>query len=365
MHVATRPGPPSAGPLPGSAVSWHALSAPLGLPHLRLLRAGTIRRLAARISPDVVVERYHNFGGEGLLAARHGNRVSVLEVNSPIVDYTGSPKRMLDRAMIVEPMRRWRDWQCRHADLIVTPVRSILPPWLRRSRVLEAEWGADTQTFTPTATGPLPFTREPGDIIVVFAGAFAPGTVPSRWSTPWQCWKRVACPFAPSSSAMGRRRPAFGRESRARAATRHRRRRDAARRLPAALAAADIGAARSTLPATPPLSDAFFWSPLKIFEYMASGLPVVTPDIPRLRALIGDAGLLYDASRRGGSPARSKRWPIPHAASPCLDRRATAPCALSAGSPRAPALRSLRAARHGNGAITRSAIHSKPRACWP
>ena len=46
----------------------------------------------------------------------------------------GSPKRG-SIALLVEPMRRWRDWQCRTADLIVTPTPRILPAWLdRRAR---------------------------------------------------------------------------------------------------------------------------------------------------------------------------------------------------------------------------------------
>ena len=34
--------------------------------------------------------------------------------------------------------------------------------------------GADTRRFTPEATGDVPFQREPGDTVVVFAGAFRP-----------------------------------------------------------------------------------------------------------------------------------------------------------------------------------------------
>ena len=73
-------------------------------------------------------------------------------------------------------------------------------------------------------------------------------------------------------------------------------RRAAARRMPAALSAADIGVAPFDAVAHAPLSLGFYWSPLKIFEYMAAGLPVVAPSIERIRTLVEDGreGLLYD-----------------------------------------------------------------------
>ena len=128
--------------------------------------------LARQVRPDVIVERYHNFGGEGVRAAARTGALAVLEVNAPVVDYPGSPKRLLDRAMLVEPMRRWRDWQCRTADLLVTPTAAIVPGWVPRERIVEIEWGADTERFHPGASGDVPFTRTPDGIVAVFAGAF-------------------------------------------------------------------------------------------------------------------------------------------------------------------------------------------------
>jgi glycosyltransferase involved in cell wall biosynthesis len=68
--------------------------------------------------------------------------------------------------------------------------------------------------------------------------------------------------------------------------------------VPAILAAADIGVAPFDVAAHPSLAHEFHWSPLKIFEYMASGLPVVAPKIDRLAAIVNDGkeGLLYDAA---------------------------------------------------------------------
>jgi glycosyltransferase involved in cell wall biosynthesis len=46
----------------------------------------------------------------------------------------------------------------------------------------------------------------------------------------------------------------------------------------------------------------FYWSPLKIFEYMASGLPVITLHIDPLRDIIrqGREGLLFDERNEKG-----------------------------------------------------------------
>ncbi len=283
------------GPLPQGKAQWRALGPPLGARHLRWARARHVRQVAARFRPEVVVERYYNFGGEGLRAARAVGALAVLEVNAPVVDYPGSPKRWLDRSLIVEPMRQWREWQCRTADLIVTPSAEIVPAWAR-DRVVEIEWGADTARFRPDAVGPVPFERRPGELVAIFAGAFR----------PWHGARQLV-------EALGRLAALGVRDVRAvlvgDGPERARVERAAAgletvtvvgavphEAMPACLAAADIGVAPFDLGAHGPLRLGFYWSPLKVFEYMAAGLPVVTPDIERLRRLVRheQEGLLYD-----------------------------------------------------------------------
>jgi glycosyltransferase involved in cell wall biosynthesis len=290
---------PAEGGLPsGTAVRWHALSPPLGMRHLRFLLGAAVARLSEAIEPDVVMERYYNFGGEGMRAAAHARAPYVLEVNAPIVDYAGSPKRMLDRALIVEPMRRWRDRQCAAAALVITPSASIVPPSLPASRVLEVEWGADTRAFHPGASGPLPFRTPEGVVTVVFAGAFrswhgainlvhAMRTLQARGRRDVTAVMIGDGPELPRvrDAAAGLERVTFT------GAVRH-------DLVPACLAASDIGVAPFEVSAHAPLTLDFYWSPLKIFEYMSTGLPVVAPDIPRLRHIVADGreGVLYDAS---------------------------------------------------------------------
>ncbi|HOQ59580.1 MAG TPA: glycosyltransferase [Vicinamibacterales bacterium] len=291
-----------AGPAPAGRARYHSLAPPLGVRHLRLLRAGAVRTFARRANADVVIERYHNFGGEGVRAARAIGAAAVLEVNAPIIDYPGSWKARLDKAALVEPMRRWRDWQCRHADLIVTPAAEVLPPFVPRARILETEWGADTDAFAPGASGPVPFARRRGAVLAVFAGAFRP------WHGAVHLVRAVrqlrlegqldidAVLVGEGPELAPARKEAAGLDGVTFTGP------VAHAEMPACLAAADLGVAPFDVAAHPPLQLGFYWSPLKVFEYMASGLPVVAPAIPRLAGILGPdlASGLYDPNAPRG-----------------------------------------------------------------
>jgi glycosyltransferase involved in cell wall biosynthesis len=269
---------------------------------MRWWRRGAVTAIARRIGADLIMERYYNFGGEGVLAADQLGIPAVLEVNAPIVDYDGSPKARLDRALLVEPMRRWRDRICRKTDLFVTPSAAILPADVDPSRVLEVEWGADVDHFRPGAPGRVPFTRDDTRIWCAFAGAFR----------SWHGVVHLSAALARLHASGDRRFGAvFIGDGPERRATER-----AARDvpgvvftgalphddLPAALGAADIGVAPFDPSRHAPLRLGFYWSPLKIFEYMAVGLPVVAPALPRLERLVahGKEGVLYDpADPRG------------------------------------------------------------------
>jgi glycosyltransferase involved in cell wall biosynthesis len=258
--------------------------------------------------PDAIIERYYNFGGEGIAAGRAAGAVTVLEVNAPVVDFPGSTKALLDKALLIQPMRRWRQSICNAADLIVAPSLAMLPPETDPAKIVRLEWGADTVRFHPGAAGDVSFPKSEG-VVAIFAGAFRSwhGAVHLARAIRERRQRgdnRTAAVFvgdgpelpAVKAEAVGLEGVHFT------GAIDH-------ERMPAMLAAADIGVAPFDLSAHPPLSLGFYWSPLKIFEYMASGLPVVAPAVDRIPDLVAHEreGILYDPASAGGLAAALER----------------------------------------------------------
>jgi glycosyltransferase involved in cell wall biosynthesis len=305
LHVLVTPGQE---PLPSGRVHWIPMAPPLGSAVLRWMRTAAVGRIARRLRPDVILERYYNFGGEGILNGPAVGATTVLEVNAPVIDYPGSSKALLDRALLVEPMRRWRERLCAKADLVVSPSAAILPPGLPPERVVQLEWGADTDRFTPGASGPLTFARPPGTL-AVFAGAFrswhgAVNLAHALRELRARGQNGVSVLFVGDGPELPNVRAAAAGLDGAifTGAVPH-------AMMPAALAAADIGVAPFDVAAHRPLSLGFYWSPLKIFEYMSAGLPVVAPAVDRLPSLVahGREGLLYDPAFPGSLAAAIER----------------------------------------------------------
>jgi glycosyltransferase involved in cell wall biosynthesis len=298
VHVLAAPGD---GPFPENGATWIGMTPPFGARQLRWATARAVTRLARALGPDAIIERYYNFGGEGMTAAQATGAIGVLEVNAPVIDHAGSRKALLDKALIAEPMRRWRERICRMAELVVSPRADILPPGIPRERILELEWGADTDRFRPDAAGALRFPR-PSGTLAVFAGAFR------SWHGAVHLVRAIRELRAAGRTDLSAVLIGDGPElPRARA--------EAAAsdgivftgaiphdEMPAHLAAADIGVAPFDTGAHQPLSLGFYWSPLKMFEYMASALPVVAPAIDRIPTLVRHdvEGLLYAPADRGG-----------------------------------------------------------------
>ncbi len=259
-----------------------------------------VLRLARALRPDVIMERYYNFCGAGVWVAHHLALPCLLEVNALVVDPPAVPKRRIDDAL-GGPMRRWATTQCRWADRIVTPLHTTIPPEIPRHKIVELPWGADVERFAacPGVRVPPPDqNRDHDPPTALFLGSFRAwhgvvdmvraavllreqgydyrfvlvGDGPERSAA-----ERLAHPW--SASGAIRFLGAIPYEQ-----------------VPAVLAQATVGVAPFTTRPHPALRAAgFFWSPLKVYEYMAASLPVVTTDLPPLNTIIrdGQEGVLF------------------------------------------------------------------------
>lgn len=271
-----------------------------------------IERLGAAFQPDVVMERYYNFAGAGLIYAKRHGLGALLEVNAPLYDPPGTTKDRLDRAL-GRPLRRWAAWQARAADRIVTPLATTAGKLARSRQIVEAPWGANTDLFDRTRLDPqlIAATRAalgipPGAPVVAFAGSFRP------WhgvDTLLDALRELL-PARSDLHALligdGEERPALVATTRGwgeAGARVHFTGRLSYDEVPRHLAAADIGVAPFQPARHPALRHfGFYWSPLKIFEYGAMELPTVCPAIPPLDRIIRDGreGRLYREGDRDG-----------------------------------------------------------------
>ncbi len=275
---------------------------PKSLSFLGLFQVG---RLVRSFQPDVVMERYYNFAGCGIYWAHRLGLPSLLEVNALIVDPPEVFKRRLDD-FLGSPMRRWALRQCLWATRIVTPLHTTVPPEVPRERVVEIPWGANTARFRPEVAseraGEVEALRTrlglpPEARVVVFLGTF-------------RAW-HGAMEFVQAGLELASRRPEVyfllvgdgPQRPAAEALCRKAGLEDRFRftggvpyeTVPLYLALAEVGVGPFQTRYHPALRAAgFFWSPLKVFEYMAMGLPVVTTAVAPLDRIVrpGQDGLL-------------------------------------------------------------------------
>lgn len=244
-----------------------------------------LRRLVDTLQPDVVVERFYTFGGAALTAAHAAGVPAVLEINSPARDYPGSLRDTLDKLTLVRPVDRWRRRQLAISAALYTTSRHLLPPDLQ-DRATVVVNGVDIDRFGPGAeaadTGPLrcvyvsSFRSWHGaeDLVAAVAHCAA-RHVPLQVTCIGEGPRWKVARAAAAAAGVESRIEFVGRVSHA--------------RIPELLAGADVGLAPFAPDQFRALELGWFWSPIKIFEYLAAGLAVVTADITDLKELLPSA----------------------------------------------------------------------------
>ena len=255
-------------------------------------------RLLEELSIDAVIERYYNFGGEGIRGAYERAIPSLLEVNSPLVERSGSLKDVLDRVALFRPMERLRREICKKATALVTPFSEIIPETVPREKVRKVNWGANVDKFRPDVERRS--LGIPADCrVVVFSGSFRPWhgadllVRAAARVLEGEAGDKAFFLFLGSGPAW----------QDAKALAKHLGVIEKSRfvgavpydDMPSYLRNAQIGVAPYQPSRLDQMKLGFYWSPLKIFEYMAMGLPVVTLDTPPLREIVrpGEEGLVF------------------------------------------------------------------------
>lgn len=271
-----------------------------------------VRRWIEQFKPDLVMERYYNFSGAGVFAASRAGLPSVLEVNAPLIDPPGTTKQAVDRVLFGWMTRRALA-QARAATRIVTPLAATVPAEVagdkltankvRADKVREIPWGANVELFDCARLDPARVESRRAALnprrarVVAFLGSFR----------PWHGVRelvQVACEMARERDDLLFLLIGAGelldelRERVRRARLQERIVFTGAipyEQVPEHLALGDMGVAPFNTAAHPPLRIGFYWSPLKVHEYMAIALPVVTIDVPGLNQIARHAreGLLY------------------------------------------------------------------------
>jgi glycosyltransferase involved in cell wall biosynthesis len=267
---------------------------------MTLLGAWPILRLARAVRPHVVIERYYNFAGAGVWAARRMGTPCLLEVNALIVDPPAVFKRRLDDALGAAtlrsrgPMRRWAMQQCRWASRIVTPLHTTVPPEIPRSKIVELPWGANVERFMPSGQDcaaslvPTPTALFLGSFRA-WHGAIDFVRAATLLLAGGHNYRFMLIGDGPERAPAERLAAAWPGRFEFTGSVPY-------DQVPGYLQQASVGVAPFITQAHPALRAAgFFWSPLKIYEYMAAGLPVVTVDLPPLNTIIraGQEGTLY------------------------------------------------------------------------
>lgn len=248
----------------------------------------------AKLDYDVVMSRWSALGGAEPSLARRRRVPWVIEINNPHAEEVvqrGGLGRLAGPWLVRRSGRLGRK-----AQGAVTPNARIAPAGVP---VLEIPWGVDTKRFHPRlrADGSREAVRRElgvGDRpTALFTGTFRPWhgahLVPEIAQTVLKTAPDAVFllagdgPARPRVEAEAARR-GLGGSVRLLGSLPY-------ARIPGIAAAADVGIAPFA-PEENPLFKrfGFYYSPLKIFEYMASGMPTVTFSVPPLDAIVEGAG---------------------------------------------------------------------------
>lgn len=253
------------------------------------------RHLADRIALegpfDLVYQRYSLWSSAGMRAARAAGIPGVLEVNSPLIDEQDRYRSLSDRPAAVTVAETAFE-AASHIVAVSRPVASWVEQFPQAAgKVTVVPNGVDPSRFPRRAAA-----RQGVDFTVGFVGTLKPWhgldilvDAFARLARSDPCYRLLIAGDGPMRPEIEADLVARGLSDRVEFTGAV----DSAD-VPSLMERMDVGVAPY-----PDLPD-FYFSPLKLFEYMAAGLPVVATDIGQISEVIksGRTGILY----RPGDP---------------------------------------------------------------
>lgn len=259
--------------------------------------ADVLARLHHDAPLDLVLERYSLWSDAAMTWARSAGVPGVLEVNAPLVDEQAEHRVLANRVgaeeiaarafaaadsviCVSEPVAEWVARRVADAAHVRVVPNGVDTTFIRPHTPVPEERGTSLEGSTPEGEASTPF-------VVGFVGTLK----------PWHGVEVLLEAFARLARADGTTRLRLVGDGPQREALEEQALRLGIRDqvdlvgavapegMPAELAAMDVAVAPY-----PELPD-FYFSPLKIYEYLAAGLPVVASDIGPCSAILDDGGL--------------------------------------------------------------------------
>ena len=279
----------AAGRVPADLEDLRVVEVPLG-PHpgtaaREAAQARAARELAARAEadhPDLVYERYSLFSRALSQVTATTGAASVLEVNSPLVDEQRTHRGLCDAEGALEVLHA----QVGAAGLTLC-VSGPVEAWVRghcpTGRVRTLPNGVNTVRITPRP-------EDPDQVVVTFVGTLKP------WHGVEDLLRAAALAREPWSLRVvgdGPQGPALRSQAREDGLEVDFRGAVAPEQVPDHLAGSAVAVAPYPEPTT---GQGHYFSPLKVYEYMAAGLPVVASAVGQLPGALEGCGLLVPPS---------------------------------------------------------------------
>lgn len=242
-------------------------------------------RIAARIiagGADLVYERYSLFSTALAEVAEATGAAGILEVNAPLIEEQRTHRVLVDEEAAAKALAR----QVAAATATVAvsdPVRD----WVRERTGSES---VHTVPNGVSITRIVPRPEEIGDPVVTFVGTLKPwhgvADLLAAAALAKRPWKLRIIGDGPERAALEEQAAGLGIEVDFRGAV-------APADMPGQLAGSAIGVA--------PYPDLGgeqqqYFSPLKVYEYLAAGLPVVASAVGQLPQILGELGTLVPPS---------------------------------------------------------------------